>query len=101
MARASNAASATTSTGATNQLTGECRRLWVRNDAGSAADLRVRVRNNDQTSAGGSIHGAVEFTILAAGEEQVFDASSENPINTLHCYTASGTATFSFTVTGA
>lgn len=95
MARAANASSATTST-TTNILTGTCRRLWVRCDSGSAASVRVRVSNTAD-----HIHNSGEFRVLAAGEEQVYDASAENPIESLVVDTASGTGTFSFEVTGA
>ncbi len=96
MARATNAGSATTS--ASNLLTGKCRRLWVRCDAGSAVSVRVRVQN---THSPEHIHGNDEYRTLAAGEEQVYDASADNPIASLEIYTGSGTGTYSFEVTGA
>lgn len=98
MARAGNGITATTTP--SNLLTGECRRLWVKCATASSQPLRVRVRNRDTDSASGSIHGADEYTGLAAGEEQVFDASSENPITSLEIYTASATGTASWSVTG-
>lgn len=97
-ARTLNAsATATDSTDDTNQLSGTCRRLWVRCDTGSTASVRVRVQNRAETD---NIHADADYRVLAAGEEQVYDASGENPISALYVYTASGTGTFSFEVTG-
>lgn len=98
MARSGNGLTITTTP--SNLLTGECRRLWVKAATATAQPIRVRVRNRDQDSASGSIHGAAEYTELAAGDEQVFDASAENPIVSLELYTGSATGTASWSVTG-
>lgn len=98
MARAQNA---TNVSGAiSNRLTGHCRRLWVRCDSASAQPVRVRVRNRDKVSASGSIHGPADYTQLEAGDERVFDGSTENPIETLHLYTAGVSGQASWSVVG-
>lgn len=94
---ATGSATATTLTEGTNRLGRPCRRLWVRCDAASAVSIRVRVLNN---AAGDGVHDATDYRILAAGEEQIYDASVENKINALYVWTGSGTGTFSFEATG-
>lgn len=94
----SNSATAGTGTESTNQLSKTCRRLWVRCDSGSAASVRVRVQNEAEND---NIHDDAEYRVLAAGEEQVYDASIDNKISALYVWTASGTGTFSFEVTGS
>lgn len=98
MARSGNGLTVTTTP--SNLLTGECRRLWVKAASATAQPIRCRVRNRDQDSASGSIHGEDEYTEIAAGDEQVFDASAENPIVSLELYTAAATGTASWSVTG-
>jgi len=97
MARAANGASASSSDGSVNRLTGSARRLEVSCDTGSSQPIRVRVQNREPANG---IHDDTEYAELAAGESKVFDASTENQIETLNIYTASGTGTYSFTVTG-
>jgi len=94
MARAANAATATTT--ASNVLTGTCKQVWVQCDASSLVSVNFRIQN----TKGESIHGDSEFFTLAAGEGMLFNASQDNFISNVTPFTASGSGTYSFTVTG-
>lgn len=92
-----NAGTAGNSVPVSTLLTRPCRRLWVRCQATSPESINVRVRN---VSVDDSIHGSSEHRVLAAGEEQIYDASIENKISGLFIWCSGGTGTYSYEATG-